>query len=207
VLRVILIDDHEIFRMGLRALLEASDDIEVIGEAADGESGLKLVTEKLPDAIILDYAMPGISGLDIINSIKQRFSAIKLVLLTASMSESVLAEALNSGAHGLILKKDSSEELVEALHSIAHGGQQVISSNIEPLVRRFDMLSELTKRERQVLRMIAKGYRNREISDVLNVSIKTIDTHRTNLMRKLSLHNLVDVVEFANKTGLNNPYI
>ncbi len=204
-MNVIVIDDHEIFRLGLRTLLEAAD-IEVLGEAANGEAGLKLVLEISPDAVILDYAMPGISGLDIINSIKQRRPKIKLILLTASISESVLAEALNSGAHGLILKKDSSEELVKALQSISQG-EQVVSTNIAPLVNRFNILSELTKRERQVLRMIAKGYRNREICDVLNVSIKTIDTHRTNLMRKLNLHNLVEVVEFANKIGLNNPYI
>jgi len=204
-LKVIVIDDHEIFRLGLRALLEAAG-IELLGEAADGETGLKLILEKSPDAVILDYSMPGLTGLDIISNINQRCPEIKLVLLTASMSETVLAEALNSGAHGLILKKDSSAELVQALHSIARG-EQVVSSNIEPLVQRFDVFSKLTKRERQVLRMIAKGYRNREISDVLNVSIKTIDTHRTNLMRKLNLHSLVEIVDFANKIGLNNPYI
>lgn len=204
-LNVILIDDHEIFRIGLRALLEAAD-ITISGEAADGEAGLKLILEQPPDVVILDYSMPGLSGLDIINSVRQRSPNVKVVLLTASMSESVLAEALNSGAHGLILKKDSSEEIVQALLAVARG-ELTVSSSIEPLVGRFDILSELTKRERQVLRMIAKGYRNREIGEVLNVSVKTIDTHRTNLMRKLNLHNLVEVVDFANKIGLNSHYI
>ncbi len=200
-MKVVLIDDHEIFRLGLRSLLEAEEGIEIAAEAEDGESGLRIIADQKPDVVILDYSMPGTSGLEILTVIKHRHPDIKIILLTASRSESVLSEALDSGAHAVILKKDTSNQLVQAVESV-FSGEQIISSSIVPLVKRFDMLSQLTKRERQVLRLIASGHRNREIGEELNISLKTVDSHRTNLMRKLNLHSLVDIVEFANKAGI-----
>ena len=205
-MKVVLIDDHEIFRIGLRTLLEAEPNLEIAGEASNSDDGLELVSQILPDVVVLDYSMPGTSGLELLGILKHKHPAIRVILLTASKSESVLAEALESGAHGVVLKQDTSNQLVQAIETV-HNGEQVISTSILPLVKRFDSLSELTKREKQVLRMIANGYRNREISEELNISIKTVDTHRTNLMRKLNLHNLVDIVEFANKTGLSDSSI
>lgn len=205
-MKIVIVDDHEIFRLGLRALLEAEQGFEVIGEAEDGKTGLKVIAETLPDIVILDYSMPGLSGLEIMQILRQKFPQVKVILLTATKSESILSEALNTGANGLILKKDTSNQLVQAVESVLHG-EQIISTSIIPLVKRFDMLSELTNRERQVLRMIANGYRNREISEALSVALKTVDTHRTNLMRKLNLHSLADLIEFANTAGLNDPSI
>lgn len=205
-MKIVIVDDHEIFRLGLRALLEAEQGFEVIGEAEDGKTGLKVIAETLPDIVILDYSMPGLSGLEIMQMLRQKFPQVKVILLTATKSESILSEALNTGANGLILKKDTSNQLVQAVESVLHG-EQIISTSIIPLVKRFDMLSELTNRERQVLRMIANGYRNREISEALSVALKTVDTHRTNLMRKLNLHSLADLIEFANTAGLNDPSI
>lgn len=200
-MKVVLIDDHQIFRLGLRSLLEAEADIEIIGEAENGDQGLDVVNETNPDVVVLDYSMPGISGLELLTTIKRAHPDIRVILLTASKSESVLSEALKSGADGVILKQDTSNQLVQAVETVFRG-EQIISSSIVPLVKRHDALADLTKRERQVLRLIALGFRNREISEELDISMKTVDTHRTNLMRKLNLHNLVDVVDFANKIGI-----
>lgn len=200
-MKIVLIDDHQIFRLGLRSLLEAEADIEIVGEAENGNQGLDVVNKTNPDVVVLDYSMPGISGLELLTSIKRAHPDVRVILLTASKSESVLSEALKSGADGVILKQDTSNQLVQAVETVFKG-EQIISSSIVPLVKRHDALADLTKRERQVLRLIALGFRNREISEELNISKKTVDTHRTNLMRKLNLHNLVDVVDFANKIGI-----
>ena len=199
--KVVLIDDHEIFRLGLRSLLQAEPEIEIVGEAATGEEGLQVVHATQPDIVVLDYAMPGLSGLEITATLRKKHPEIRIILLTASRSESVLSEALDFGAHGVILKQDASSQLVEAVQTVCND-EKMISSGILPLLEKASALKELTKRERQILRMIASGYRNREISEELSISIKTVDSHRTNLMRKLDLHNLVDVVEFANETGI-----
>lgn len=205
-MKIVVVDDHEIFRLGLRTLLEAEPGFKVIGEAENGKAAIKVITDTLPDVVILDYSMPGLSGLEIMQILRQKSSSVKVILLTASKSESVLSEALNTGANGLILKQDASSQLVQAIESVIHG-EQIISSSIIPLVKRFDMLSKLTNRERQVLRLIANGYRNREISEDLDIALKTVDSHRTNLMRKLNLHSLADLIELANKAGLNDPSI
>ncbi|NKB32510.1 MAG: response regulator [Pseudomonadales bacterium] len=205
-MKVVLIDDHEIFRLGLRALLESESNIEIVSEASNSEDGIVVINRESPDVVVLDYAMPGTSGLELLKIVKHKHPEVRVILLTASKSESVLAEALESGANGVVLKQDTSNQLVQAVETV-HKGEQIVSTSIVPLVKRFDALAELTKREKQVLRMIANGYRNREISEELNISIKTVDSHRTNLMRKLKLHNLVDIVEFANKTGLSDSTI
>lgn len=200
-MKVVIIDDHEIFRIGLRALLGVAPHIEIVGEAGDTETGLQIIQQHIPDVVILDYSMPGTSGLELFARIREQFPEIKVIILTASMSESVLAEALQAGANGVILKQDTSGQLVSAVDAVFRGKQK-LSSSIAPLMSRVDALANLTLRERQVLRMIANGYRNREIAEELNIALKTVDTHRTNLMRKLNLHSLVDVVEFANKMGI-----
>lgn len=205
-MNVFLVDDHEIFRLGLRSLLESETDITVTGEADCGEAGLKDIESSNPDIVVLDYVMPGKSGLEVLEILRRRHPSISVILLTASKSESILTEAINSGAQGVILKQDTSKELVQTVKTV-HEGEKAISSSILPLLERADVLEDLTKREKQVLRMIAGGYRNREIADDLNISMKTVDTHRTNLMRKLNLHSVVDVVDFANKAGLIDPTI
>jgi two-component system response regulator NreC len=205
-LKIVLIDDHEIFRLGLRSLLQAEPEIEIVGEAASGEEGLQVVGTTSPDLVVLDYAMPGISGLEITATLRKKHPSIRIIMLTASSSESVLSEALEFGAHGIMLKQDASAQLVEAIRTVCND-EKMISSSILPLLEKTSALKKLTKRERQVLRMIASGYRNREISEELNISLKTVDSHRTNLMRKLDLHRLVDVVEFANKIGILDPTI
>lgn len=200
-MRVVLIDDHEIFRLGLRSLLEGESDIEIVGEADSGEAGLSIVAETCPDVVLLDYSMPGVSGLEILVTLRHRYPNVRVILLTATKAESVLTEALASDAHAVVLKQDASSQLVRAVLS-AFKGDRLVSSSIESLIGRSELLSELTKRERQVMRLIAHGYRNREIGEELNISLKTVDTHRTNLMRKLDLHNLVDLVELANRSGV-----
>lgn len=200
-MKIVLIDDHEIFRLGLHSLLQSQAEIEIVGEAGDGETGIKLVAQLKPDIVVLDYSMPGLSGLELLSTIKQRHVEIGVILLTASKSESVLSEAMQASVDAVVLKQDTGNELVQAIETVGRK-MPFISSSITPLMARFDVLSDLTKRERQVLRLIANGYRNREIGEQLNISLKTVDSHRTNLMRKLDIHNLVDLIELANKTGL-----
>ena len=200
-MKIVLVDDHDIFRLGLRALLEKEAGMIVVGEAEDTKTGLEAVVQNNPDMALIDYSMPGISGLELMQTLKRRFPKLRIIILTASKSESVLSEALSLKADGLVLKQDASDELVQALR-LVNRGEHFLSSSISPIVERMDNLVNLTKRERQVLRLISNGYRNREISDELNISIKTVDSHRTNLMRKLNLHNLVDLIEFANKSGI-----
>lgn len=200
-MKIVLIDDHEIFRLGLRALLDSQADVEIVGEAGSGSEGFKVIADTEPDVVLLDFAMPDISGIEILSTLRHRYPELYVILLTASKAEFVLSEALAAGAHAVVLKQDASGELVQALGEV-QSGEQFLSKSISPLVQRAQALSILTKREKQVLRLIAHGRRNREIAEELNVSMKTVDTHRTNLMRKLDLHNLVDVVDFANQVAI-----
>jgi DNA-binding NarL/FixJ family response regulator len=199
-LRIALIDDHEIFRVGLRSLLESARDIEIVAEASDAASAIRIIRDHKPDLVILDYSMPGLTGLEVMQTIKERYNSVRVILLTASKSEAVVSEALAKGVQAIVMKQDASEELLQA---IRHSGSQdaYLSRGVAALAERHDNLANLTQREKQVLRMVAQGYRNREIAESLHISLKTVDTHRTNLMRKLDLHSLVELVDLANKTG------
>lgn len=199
--RVILIDDHEIFRLGLTAILEQNADIKVVDQVSSGTDAMSRIADCKPDVALIDYSLPGLTGLDLLSLLKAQYKNLKVILLTASTSESILARAISEGCDGLILKQEPAEQIGEAIRKI-QAGERFISQQVKPLVSRFDRLLALTPREQQVLQMIASGYRSKEIAAKLGLSLKTVDSHRTNLMRKLDLHSLVDIVELANKTGL-----
>jgi len=207
-LKVVLVDDHAIVRQGVRALLDEEDDITVIGETGDGSQALMLVEQLRPDIVVMDLSMPGLGGIEAIRQIRGRFPGVRVVVLSMHESEEYVFRALRAGAAGYVVKQSSSTELVLALRAVAMGSRflsPVISEIlIDNYVRRADAeaqadeaLNILTPREREVLQFIARGYNNRQIAERLQISVKTVETHRGNMMNKLDVHDRAGLVKFA----------
>lgn len=199
--RVLIADDHEAYRLGLRLIVESIPGYTVCAEATDGGQVLRLTRKHHPHLIILDYSMPGKSGLDVLYDLKRYKIDTHILMLTAVESEGILGEVLSAGADGLCLKQESNDALRAAIMDVSDG-RQYVSSAALPLTERAGAITRLTPRERQVLMQIVQGRRNREIAESMNVSVKTVDVHRTNLMKKLDLHSVAELVDFANKSGL-----
>ncbi len=211
-LRLLVADDHAIVREGIRALFSGSSDIEIVGEAADGREVVRMASKLEPDLILMDLCMPGSNGTEAIRAIKRRTPEVKIVVLTVQRGEEHVRAALDAGADGYILKDDSGSELLAALKSIAAGKCYLSPVICKHVVHGFLDGSErpstsiswniLTSRERQVMKLIAEGYTNRNIAKYLTLSHKTVEKHRSNLMRKLDLHNAPAVTTFAIQNGL-----
>jgi DNA-binding NarL/FixJ family response regulator len=210
--RVVIAEDHTLFRDGLKALLSFEPDFEVVGEAADGQEAV-LKAEKLgPDLVLLDLSMPRVDGITAIKEIRRRCPETKILVLTVHKTEEHVAETLNSGANGYVLKDASQSELILAMKSVAKDGCYLSPSISARVVDGY--LSErksqspcvqstvLTSRERQVLKLIAEGYKSRQIADVLCISEKTVAKHRANIMSKLDLHSASALTAFAIERGL-----
>ncbi|MFN2175654.1 MAG: response regulator [Anaerolineales bacterium] len=205
-IRVLLVDDHTLFREGIRSLLESQPDIKVISEAEDGHRGVKLAIELEPDVVLMDIAMPLLNGLDAACKIKQKKPEIQILILSMHDSEEYIRKALAIGALGYILKDETSNELIEAVRSV-HRGEIVLSPAITNLVvlnylrwgnsQIQDSTECLSLREREVLQLIAEGHTNKEIAEILCISIKTVQAHRTKLMKKLDLHDKGELIKFA----------
>lgn len=208
--RVVIAEDHTILRQGLVALLGRSDEIEVVGEAADGEEAVALARRHRPDLVLMDISMPRLGGLDATREIRRRVPGTRVLALTAHASEEYAAAALEAGAAGYILKDASSAELLEAVRQVVAGGTVLSLKVAGARVRRAGRSpsreeagwASLTARERQVLRLIAEGRRSREIAEQLGISVKTIEKHRANLMAKLGLHSASALTAFAVRRGL-----
>ena len=206
-IRVFLADDHAMVREGLAALVEADKGIEVIGQCGDG---LKVVTEVLtcnPDVVILDITMPGLNGLDICRELVQKCDGISILILTMHSNEQFIAQALENGATGYLLKESAAEKLTEAIKRVAAGeiflGPGIPRNVLQKLGQiEKDPYQKLSTRERQVLQLIAEGKTNRVVAEVLELSTKTVDTHRTRLMRKLNIHDQTSLVKFAIRKGI-----
>lgn len=205
-IRVLLADDHAILRSGIRALLEDEPDIEVVGEAEDGHAVIRMVAELEPDLILIDIAMPRLNGLEATRRIMQANPQAKILILTMHENEEYVRQVFASGAMGYILKDAAVRELLGAIRAI-YRGEVVLSPAItrvvvEDYLRWGDlqmnhMDSGLSPREREVLQLIAEGYTNHEIAGILSISIKTVQSHRSNLMRKLDLHDRGDLIKYA----------
>lgn len=205
-IRILLADDHTILRDGIRALLEDQDDIEVIGEAEDGQSAVKMTAQLTPDIVIMDIAMPLLNGLEATHQIKRDSPQVKVLILTMHENEEYIRQVLAAGALGYVLKDAAARDLLGAIRSV-YNGEAVLSPAITRLViedylRWGDIRPEntsngLTSREREVLQLIAEGYTNKEIAEILCLSVKTIQSHRTNLMNKLDLHDRGDLIKYA----------
>jgi two-component system response regulator NreC len=204
--RILLADDHTIFRESLHRLLSDEGDIEVVGDAQDGRETVKLACELLPDIVIMDIAMPLLNGLEATCQIKRQCPQVKVLILSMHDNEEYIRGALAKGAMGYLLKDASSRELIDAIRAV-HKGESVLSPAITRLViedylRWGDVGVEdendgLSPREREVLQLIAEGYTNKEIADILCISIKTVQAHRSNLMNKLDLHDRGELIKYA----------
>ena len=205
-IRVLLADDHTILRDGIRALLDDQADIEVIGEAEDGLSTVKMVGKLKPDVVIMDIAMPLLNGLEATRQIQRDYPQVKVLILTMHENEEYIRQVLAAGALGYVLKDAAAQDLLGAIRAV-HRGEAVLSPAITRLViedylrwgdiRPADTSNGLTPREREILQLIAEGYTNKEIAEILSLSVKTIQSHRSNLMSKLDLHDRGELIKYA----------
>jgi DNA-binding NarL/FixJ family response regulator len=204
--RILLADDHVIVRQGFRALLER-EGLEVVAEAANGHEAVRLAGELLPDVAVLDFAMPLLNGLDAAKEIRRCSPRTRTILLTVHSEDHYVLEAMRAGVHGYVVKTQAAADLVQAIREI-RGNAIYLSPTISRAVVEayFDKATPpgdvLSSRERQVLQLVAEGKTTKEIAGVLGVSIKTADSHRTRIMRKLDIHDTAGLVRFAIRRGL-----
>jgi DNA-binding NarL/FixJ family response regulator len=201
---ILLADDHAIFRKGIRKIIEEVDGLAVCGEANDGMELLELLKTTHPDLIILDISMPNLRGLEATEEIKRRYPEIKILLLTMHRKKSFVQLGLKAGADGFLLKEDADYELYRAIESLKQGEKYfspLISTIMFDLTQSRPETEALTKREREVLKLLAEGKKPREIADILFVSIYTVRTHRNNIMKKLKLKGVADLIRYAISHG------
>jgi DNA-binding NarL/FixJ family response regulator len=212
VIRVIVADDHHLVRQGIRALLERANDIEVVGEAADGQEAIELVRRLVPDVLVMDIAMPRLDGVQATERVRTLSVATQVVILSMHSDETLVRQILRRGAKGYLLKCSVTEELLLAVRA-AHRGEIYLSPAISvSLLDEFLTLQaesekpspfdRLTPREHEVLQLIAEGHTNTGIAQIMNVSVKTVEKHRANLMSKLNVHDLAGLIRTAIKHGL-----
>ncbi len=210
--RIVIAEDHTILREGLRALLSTDPDLEIVGEARDGQEAIRSVEKSKPNLILMDLSMPRMNGMDAIKEIKKRSPETKILVLTVHKNEEYILATLQAGADGYVLKDSTHSELEMAIKSVFAGNHYIspgISDKIiggylegkRPL-KPISPWETLTQRERGILKLIAEGYKNKEIADYLCISVKTVEKHRANLMQKLDLHNISDLTAFAIEKGL-----
>jgi DNA-binding NarL/FixJ family response regulator len=210
--RVILVEDHAILREGLRALLELEADLKIIGEAGDCKEALPMIEALRPALLITDVTLPGRSGIELISELRERQVEIRSLVLTAQNSEEYIRAALKAGAHGYVLKDASRAELLQAIRSVLNGQTylcasvtaKVVTGYLRPKAQRLTLGAPelVTEREREVLTRVALGLSNKLIARELELSVKTVEKHRANLMRKLTLHNTAAVTRFAIRNGM-----
>jgi DNA-binding NarL/FixJ family response regulator len=211
-LRILIAEDHTILREGLRALLSSDPDIEIVGEAENGRDAVRLVRVLLPTLVLMDLSMPGTNGIEAIVEIKKGFPETKIVALTVHKSEEYIREALQAGADGYVLKDATYTELTMAIKSVTNGKTYLSPSISERIINGYldggkgagvsTAWDTLTHREREILKLIAEGRTNKHIAGYLCVSVKTVEKHRSNLMRKLDLHNAPMLTAFAIEKGV-----
>lgn len=205
-IRIIIAEDHETIREGLRMLIDAQADFEVVGEAADGSAAVKLAKKLKPDVLIMDVSMPELNGLKAMIKIKEILPEIKILTLTRHKSDAYLQALLRAGSSGYVLKQSSSAELIRAVRAVAAGDKYLDPSITENVIGRYTSRSQspgiasketLTDRETEVIRLIAWGYSNKEIAARLQISVKTVEAHKANSMRKLDMKSRIDIVRYA----------
>lgn len=213
--KIVIAEDHTILREGLRALLSSDPNYEVIGEAEDGRDAIRCVEKLMPDLLLIDLSMPRMNGMEAIRDIKKQHADIKIIALTVHKTEEYILATLEAGADGYVLKDATHNELMIAINSVLAGkpylspgvSEKVIEGYLEGrrTLKPGSVWDTLSQREREVLKLIAEGYKNKEIANDLCISIKTVEKHRSNLMKKLDLHNAAALTAFAIERGLITP--
>jgi DNA-binding NarL/FixJ family response regulator len=210
-MRLLVADDHGIMRSGLRLLLDRQPDMEVVAEAADGIEAVALALRERPDVCILDLTMPRMTGLEATVEIRAHAPGIAVLVLSMHDDERYLFEALQAGAAGYVLKREADQALVEAVRATGRGEAFITNAAERSLVREWMQddstgpVEPLTLREREVLKLIAEAYTNREIGEILHLAPKTVESHRANLLRKLGMRDRVELVRYAIRRGLIEP--
>jgi two-component system response regulator NreC len=210
--RIVIAEDYTILREGLKSLLSSSANFEIIGEAEDGREAIRCVEQLKPDLILMDLSMPRMNGLEAIREIKRRFSKTAILVLTVHKTEEYILATLKAGADGYVLKDATQAELMMAVKNVLSGKHYISPGISEKVIEGYldgrktlktrTSWETLTQREREILKLIAEGYKNKEIADFLCISPKTVEKHRANLMEKLSLHNVQALTSFAIDKGL-----
>ncbi|QOY91347.1 response regulator [Paludibaculum fermentans] len=211
-IRIILADDHTVIRSGLKLLLERQPDLEVVGEAENGRQAVDLAEQLVPDVAVLDIAMPQLNGIDASRQIVARNPKVAVVILSMHSDEGYVMRALQVGAKAYLLKDSAEVDLIRAVRSV-HAGESFFSPSVgrvllEDYVRQMrvkgtdDSYELLTNREREVLQLIAEGKANKEISSLLNLSLHTVETHRTRILQKLNLHSVPELILYAVRKGI-----
>ncbi|MDX1993966.1 MAG: response regulator transcription factor [bacterium] len=205
VYRILIVDDHAVVRQGLRLLLDAQPSIEVIGEAADAPMGIQMAQQLQPDVILMDLLMPGMDGIEAIRRLQALKVNCRVLVLTSSLEDQLVKQALQAGAHGYILKASRAADLVQAIERVGEGLSVLDPAAAQVVMqqaRQQDPLESLTARERDVFDMMARGYNNPEIADSLSVSEATVRTHIASVLDKLVLRDRTQVMVYALKRGL-----
>jgi DNA-binding NarL/FixJ family response regulator len=215
-LRILIADDHEVARQGIRALLESHPGWQVCSEAKDGRDAVEQAASAKPDLILLDIGMPNLNGLEAARQILAKDPGVAILILTMHDSDAVAREVLRAGARGFLLKSDAGRELVAAVEAL-HAQRTYFTTRVSQMILdgflrreqedsfdgRADSFDEvLTSREREVIQLLAEGRTSKEVAVALNLSVKTAETHRTNLMRKLGLHSIADLTRYAVRNGI-----
>lgn len=212
-IRILLADDHAILRAGLVRLLGEEKDIEVVGEAENGREAVQKALELHPDIVLMDIGMPVMNGMEATKQIKKRDADVKVLVLTMHDNEEYLFQVLQAGAAGYVLKKAADSDLVNAIHVVSRGdcflypsaAKMVVEDYLNKLKHGQEPTSSfdtLTDREREILTLVAEGHTNREIAETLFISVKTVETHKANIMEKLNLHKRAELVKYAIKKGM-----
>lgn len=216
-IRILLADDHALIRSGIATLLQGSADFSIIGEAKDGEEAVQKAKELNPDVVVIDLSMPKLSGVEATKIIKKKYPNIRVLVLTMHENEEYVYQILKSGAGGYVLKSAGKEELSSAIRAVARGEKffsprvsQIMAEGYlrraeeDEMKRRQDDVP-LTRREKEILALVANGLTNQQIADQLYISPRTVDTHRTNIMQKLDIHDVVNLVRYAIEHGITTP--
>lgn len=203
---ILIADDHGVLRAGLRALLSAESDLTVVADADNGEDALRLTKELRPEVVLLDLNMPGLGGIEVTRRIKEIHPETRILILTVHEDESLFQEAMQAGASGYIIKRAVESELIDAIRAVKRGDLYVHPAMTRALLREISPqpaakddgpIEALTRREVDVLKLIAQGYTNRQTAEALSISVRTVESHRANLMGKLNLRSRVDLVRYA----------
>lgn len=210
--KVVIAEDHKLFRDGLKSMLSSRDDLHVVGEAQDGLEAIRCVKHNKPDLLLLDLSMPRLSGISVMKDIKSQFPNVKILALTIHESDQYVLEAFEAGADGYCIKDAGRDELMVAINSVLEGKTYIspgIADNVlegyleeNKRLKTKTAWDTVTRREREVLKLLAEGYLNKEIAEFLHISVKTVEKHRANIMNKLDLHNASTLTAYAIEKGL-----